>query len=163
MKIDGHYDENADIAWLRLEDCEPTTVVAEETEFGLRELDSRDRALVGLEFWRASETLPPDLLRMLPSPPVGIASRPLVDVTDVEVIGEYRLRLTFADGTVGDVDFSGRVWRGVFEPLGDPQYFARVVVHPEAGTISWPDGQNMAPETLYAQARANLANGHDSR
>ena len=66
MKIDGHYDENADIAWLRFEDYEPMTVVAEETEFGLRELDSRDRHLVGLEFWRASKTLPPDLLRMLP-------------------------------------------------------------------------------------------------
>lgn len=32
----------------------------------------------------------------------------LVDVTGVEVIGEYRLRLTFEDGTVGDVDFTGR-------------------------------------------------------
>ena len=32
----------------------------------------------------------------------------LVDVTGVEVIGEYRLRLTFEDGTVGDVDFAGR-------------------------------------------------------
>ena len=74
MKIDGHYDESADIAWLRFEDYEPTTVVAEETEFGLRELDSRNRHLVGLEFWRASETLPPDFLRMLPSPPVGVAS-----------------------------------------------------------------------------------------
>jgi uncharacterized protein YuzE len=74
VKIDGHYDANADIAWLRIEAYEPTTVVAEETEFGLRELDSRDRDLVGLEFWRASETLPPDLLRMLPSPPVRIAS-----------------------------------------------------------------------------------------
>jgi uncharacterized protein YuzE len=72
VKIDGHYDASADIAWLRIEDYESRTVVAEETEFGLRELDARDRHLVGLEFWRASETLPPDLLRMLPSPPVGV-------------------------------------------------------------------------------------------
>ncbi|TML83699.1 MAG: DUF2442 domain-containing protein, partial [Actinobacteria bacterium] len=41
----------------------------------------------------------------------------LVDVSAVEVIGDYRLRLAFQDGTVGDVDFSGREWRGVFEPL----------------------------------------------
>jgi uncharacterized protein YuzE len=74
VKIDGHYDANADIAWLRIEEYEPRTVVAEETELGLREHDSRDRNLVGLEFWRASETLPPDLLRMLPPPRVGIAS-----------------------------------------------------------------------------------------
>jgi hypothetical protein len=32
------------------------------------------------------------------------------DVTQVEVVGEYRLRLTFADSTIGDVDFVGRAW-----------------------------------------------------
>ncbi len=73
MKIDGHYDEKADIAWLRFEGYDPTTVVAEETDFGLRELDPNDRHLVGLEFWRASNSLPPDLLLLLPSPPIGIA------------------------------------------------------------------------------------------
>ncbi|HEV8685836.1 MAG TPA: DUF2442 domain-containing protein [Gaiellaceae bacterium] len=77
----------------------------------------------------------------------------LVDVTAVEVIGDYRLRLTFQDGTVGDVDFSEREWRGVFEPLRDASYFACVKLDPEAGTIAWPDGLDMAPEPLYAEAR----------
>jgi hypothetical protein len=86
----------------------------------------------------------------------------LVDITGVEVIGEYRLRLTFADGTVGDVDFADRAWGGVFEPLRDPAYFARVTVDCEAGTIAWPDGMDMAPEPLYAQARANLAHASTS-
>ena len=74
MKIVGHYDEKADIAWLRFEGYDPNTVVAEEADFGLRELDPHDRRLVGLEFWRASQSLPADLLRLLPSPPVGVAS-----------------------------------------------------------------------------------------
>jgi Protein of unknown function (DUF2442) len=87
----------------------------------------------------------------------------LVDVTDVEVTGEYRLRLTFADGTAGDVDFTGRTWSGVFEPLRDPEYFARVAVDPDAGTIGWPDGLDMAPEPLYAEARANLAHASTPR
>jgi uncharacterized protein YuzE len=65
MKIDGHYDESADIAWLRSEDYDPATVVSEETEFGLRELDAGDRRVVGLEYWRAGERLPRELLRML--------------------------------------------------------------------------------------------------
>jgi uncharacterized protein YuzE len=73
MQIDGHYDEHADIAWLRFEGYDPSTVVAEETEFGLRELDPSDHRLVGLEYWRASETLPADLLKMLPSPPITVA------------------------------------------------------------------------------------------
>jgi hypothetical protein len=80
----------------------------------------------------------------------------LVDVTAVEVVGDYRLRLTFADGTVGDVDFADREWRGVFEPLRDPSYFARVEINPEGGTITWPDGLDMAPEPLYAEARRHL-------
>lgn len=81
----------------------------------------------------------------------------LFDVTAVEVIGDHRLRLTFEDGTVGDVDFSGGEWRGVFEPLRDPDYFARVELDPEAGTIAWPDGLDMAPEPLYAEARRHPA------
>lgn len=73
MRIDGHYDDKADIAWLRFEDYDPSVVVAEETDFGLRELDPSDRHVVGLEYWQASERLPGDLLGMLPSPPVGVA------------------------------------------------------------------------------------------
>jgi Protein of unknown function (DUF2442) len=83
----------------------------------------------------------------------------LVDITAVEVIGEYRLRLTFEDGTIGDVDFGGREWRGVFEPLKDAAEFARVEVDPEAGTITWPGGLDMAPEPLYAEARRHLVQG----
>jgi uncharacterized protein YuzE len=73
MKIDGHYDEQADIAWLRFEGYDPSTVVSEEVEFGLRELDPGDGHVVALEYWRASERLPAELLRMLPAPPVGVA------------------------------------------------------------------------------------------
>jgi len=75
----------------------------------------------------------------------------LVPVTGVEVIGEYRLRLTFKDGVVGDVSFANREWKGVFEPLRDPERFAKVSI--EFGTIVWPeDGLDMAPEPLYEKA-----------
>jgi len=80
-----------------------------------------------------------------------------IDVTAVEVIGDHRLRLTFADGVVGDVDMAERGWNGVFEPLRDPAYFARVGVNVESGTISWPNGLDMAPEPLYDEARRHLA------
>jgi hypothetical protein len=74
-------------------------------------------------------------------------------VVGVAVIGNHRLRLLFDDGTGGDVDFSSVEWRGVLEPLRDPEYFSRVRVDPEAATIVWPDGLDMAPETLYEEAR----------
>lgn len=72
MKIDGHYDQAADIAWLRFEDYDPAVVIAEETDFGLREFDPTDEHVVGLEYWHASERLPEDLLRMLPAPPISV-------------------------------------------------------------------------------------------
>jgi hypothetical protein len=72
MKIEGHCDGHADIAWLRFEGHDPATVVAEQTDFGLRELDPSDKRLVGLEYWHASQALPADFVRMLPSPPVAV-------------------------------------------------------------------------------------------
>lgn len=80
-----------------------------------------------------------------------------MDIVAVEVTDEYRLRLSFSDGTTGEVDFGEREWRGVFEPLADPSYFAQVTVDPDAGTITWPNGTDMAPEPLYEEARRHLA------
>ena len=74
-------------------------------------------------------------------------------VAGAAVAGDYRLRLLFDDGTVGDVVFSSSKWTGVFEPLRDPSYFAQVRVDPEASTIVWPNGLDMAPEPLYEEAR----------
>jgi hypothetical protein len=81
-----------------------------------------------------------------------LATDQLVDVVAAEVVGEHRLRLTFADGVVGDVDYQGREWRGVLAPLADPAFFAQARVDPEAGTIAWPNGIDFAPEPLYDEA-----------
>ena len=79
----------------------------------------------------------------------------LHDVSGVEVLGHYRLRLTFSDGLVGDVDLSHlRGAGGVFAPLQNPAFFAEVRVDPEIGTISWPGGIDLAPEVLYERAAA---------
>jgi hypothetical protein len=76
-------------------------------------------------------------------------------VVGVAVVGDHVLRLLFSDGTAGDVDFSGERWTGVLSPLNDPAYFAEVTVDPEAGTIVWPGGIDLAPEPLYKQAKAH--------
>lgn len=79
--------------------------------------------------------------------------RPVYDVTDVQVLGHYQLRLTFADGLVGDVNLTHlRASGGVFEPLQDPEYFRQVTVDPELGTVVWPNGADLAPEVLYKRA-----------
>jgi hypothetical protein len=77
----------------------------------------------------------------------------LHDVCDVEVLGHYRLRLTFTDGLVGDVNLSHLSEQdGVFTPLHDPDYFAQVRLDPEIGTVTWPNGADLAPEVLYERA-----------
>ena len=81
----------------------------------------------------------------------------LVDITGVEVVADHTLRLTFADGTVGDADLTDQDWRGVLEPLRDPAYFAEVRVDPESGTVAWPNGVDLAPEPLYEEAKRNPA------
>jgi len=74
-------------------------------------------------------------------------------VVGAAVVGDHILRLLFSDGMVGDVDFSAERWTGVLTPLNDSAYFAEVGVDPEAGTVVWPDGIDLAPEPLYEQRK----------
>jgi Protein of unknown function (DUF2442) len=74
----------------------------------------------------------------------------LVHVTAVEVVGDHRLCLVYEDGAEGEIDLSSWRWRGVFEPLEDPEYFRQVSLDEELGTIVWPNGADIAPETLHA-------------
>ena len=73
-------------------------------------------------------------------------------VKQVRHVGEYRLELTFADGTTGELDFRDRVVGrgGVFVPLQDVDFFSQVQVDPEAGTIVWPNEVDFCPDVLYS-------------
>ncbi len=70
------------------------------------------------------------------------------DVISIEYKGGFVFRVVFDDGKRGDVDFSDYLGRGpIFEPLRDPSFFKKAKI--EGGTISWPNGADVAPETLY--------------
>lgn len=73
----------------------------------------------------------------------------IVHVTQVQPLADHRLRLSFEDGAEGEVDLSSRTWRGVFAPLHDQAFFAQVELDKELGTIVWPNGADIAPETLH--------------
>lgn len=75
----------------------------------------------------------------------------LKDIVEVKPLGEYRLYLRFEDGVAGELDFAGRLrFEGVFAPLRDPAVFAQVRIHPELGTVAWPNGADLDPDVLYA-------------
>lgn len=77
---------------------------------------------------------------------------------EAKALGGYAVHVRFEDGTAADVDLSYLLeYGGVFEPLRDWSYFARLDADREAGTIVWPNGADIAPETLYARARDEAA------
>jgi hypothetical protein len=76
----------------------------------------------------------------------------LVDATPLD---GYGVHVRFDDGTSGDVDLAYLLeYGGVFEPLRDLAFFRELRADQEAGTIVWPNEADIAPETLYARARA---------
>ena len=75
----------------------------------------------------------------------------LRDIIKVEPRGGYRLWLQFQDGIEGEIDLEPHLtFQGVFAPLRDPTYFARVRVSPDLGTISWPNEADWDPLVLYS-------------
>jgi Protein of unknown function (DUF2442) len=42
------------------------------------------------------------------------------------------------------------------DPAVTPEGFAEVAVDPESGTVFWPGGANLAPDTLYERVRTGL-------
>jgi hypothetical protein len=78
------------------------------------------------------------------------------DITTATVPRHGRLRLTFADGLSGEVDVLDRMHGPVFERARTPEGFREIRVDPETGTVCWPDGADLAPDTLYERIRTGL-------
>lgn len=77
---------------------------------------------------------------------------------EASTLSDYVVHLRFEDGTLADVDLSHLPRNGgVFASLSDPSYFGRFQLDADAGTIVWPNGADIAPETLYARAREALS------
>ena len=70
------------------------------------------------------------------------------DVVRITYRDDYVFHVEFDDGVAGDIDFHEYVNKGpVFFPLESKDFFKRAVI--EGGTIAWPNGADIAPETLY--------------
>jgi hypothetical protein len=75
------------------------------------------------------------------------------DIADVCVVAHGVLSLTFSDGVRGEVDVLGRMRGPVFSNARTPEGFVRVAVDEETGTITWPGGADLAPDTLYVRVQ----------
>ena len=75
------------------------------------------------------------------------------DITDIRILDDYKLQLTFDDGKSGILDCKPFIEKGgVFSRLRDPEFFRRVYIHKELGVLTWDDEIDIAPETVYSLA-----------
>lgn len=68
-------------------------------------------------------------------------------VVHAEHRGGFRLLVRFNDASENVIDFEPWLEGPMFEPLRDSDYFQRFFV--DGGTVIWPNGADIAPETLY--------------
>jgi hypothetical protein len=70
----------------------------------------------------------------------------LPSVVEAKYRGDFRIHLTFNDGSSKTVDFRSWLKGPVFAPLKQPSCFRRFFL--DGGTVVWPNGADIAPETL---------------
>jgi len=71
------------------------------------------------------------------------------DVKFVKPLSDYRIYVEIENGQKGIFDLKPYLDRGVFRELRDLNYFNQV--HIFFGAVTWPNEQDIAPETLLAQ------------
>jgi hypothetical protein len=71
--------------------------------------------------------------------------------------GGFRIRLTFNDLSERTLDFRPWLEGPVFQQLKHPAYFRKFFV--DGGTVTWPNGADIAPETLYEAAASERRRG----
>lgn len=71
-------------------------------------------------------------------------------VTAVEALDGLRLRLSFFDGRVAVFDAAPLLHFPVYRCLRDPALFASARL--SHGTVEWPGGLDIDPDTLYLES-----------
>jgi hypothetical protein len=83
------------------------------------------------------------------------------DITEAHAVRHGRLAITFVDGLQGEVDVLDRMHGPVFDAARTPEGFAKVEVDSETGTVTWPGGADLAPDTLYERIRTGTWPGQN--
>jgi hypothetical protein len=78
----------------------------------------------------------------------------MIDVINIKRLGDFRLEISFSDGTIGVRDFAEiKARRGeMVEPLKDQAYFAQVFV--DDGALTWPNGYDWDSIALHDEMKA---------
>ena len=74
-------------------------------------------------------------------------------IKHIRYIKDYEYMLGFSDGYTGIVDFLPMIFGKAFEEIENVHYFRMATISPLTGTITWPNGVDIAPETLYLHVK----------
>lgn len=78
----------------------------------------------------------------------------IFDIIEAKYIEEYKIRVSFENGKEGIVDLKEyRKKGGLFDSLKDKNYFIKFYINKDLGTICWPNGLDIAPETLFSKLK----------
>ncbi|MBM3282619.1 DUF2442 domain-containing protein [Candidatus Gottesmanbacteria bacterium] len=68
---------------------------------------------------------------------------------------EYIYNIQFENNRKGNINFQPFLWGEVFEPLKEKKFFRKAFINQTSGTITWPNGADIAPETIYKKILSN--------
>ena len=72
----------------------------------------------------------------------------MLHVNNAKYISDYEIWISFDDGSEGKVNLENHLTGSMFEPLKEKSLFSKVRFDKELGTITWPNGADLAPEFL---------------
>jgi hypothetical protein len=76
--------------------------------------------------------------------------RKMIRIKGVNPMTGYRVRLTFTDDSVKEIDLNRYLHGPIFESIrNDPAFFRTIHVDPIAGTVVWDNGADIDPDVLY--------------
>ena len=72
----------------------------------------------------------------------------ILHTVTVKPLENYRLYLTFNNGSSGEIDLTDELWGDVFSPLKDEALFQTAHQDEVMKTVAWDNGADFAPEFL---------------
>ncbi|QTA80211.1 DUF2442 [Desulfonema limicola] len=73
------------------------------------------------------------------------------DIKLAKPLPDYRIYVEIEDGRKGIFDMKSYLEKGVFKELKDTNYFNQVYI--SFGALTWPNEQDIAPETLLSEMK----------
>jgi hypothetical protein len=71
-------------------------------------------------------------------------------ITNVEILGGFRLRLTFKNRARKTVNLEPILIGPIFGSFRDHSKFSQVRINKDFGCLEWPNGADICPDALYS-------------